>query len=63
MKFYTSVAKRLKLNVRDFWGLILTLAEVTEEYLIGELFANIPISPIDLYKDFAETDVKALTSI
>ena len=57
------MAKRLKLNVRDFWGLILTLAEVTEEYLIGGLFANIPISPIDLYKDFAETDVKALTSI
>ena len=34
MKFYTSVAKRLKLKVRKFWGLILTFSEVTEEKLI-----------------------------
>ena len=29
MKFYTSVAKGLKLKVRKFWGLIRTFVEVT----------------------------------
>ena len=29
LKFYTNVAKGLKLKVRIFWGLILTFAEVT----------------------------------
>ena len=29
LKFYTSVAKGLKLKVRKCWGLILTFAEVT----------------------------------
>ena len=29
LKFYTSVAKRLKLKVRKFLGLILTFVEVT----------------------------------
>ena len=33
LKFYTSVAKRLK--VRKFSGLILTFLEVTEEKLVG----------------------------
>ena len=31
LKFYTSVAKELKLRARKFWGLIYTFAEVTEE--------------------------------
>ena len=31
MKFYTIVAKGLKLKVRKFWGPIPTFAEVTEE--------------------------------
>ena len=31
LKFYSSVAKGLKLKVRQFWGLIPTFAEVTEE--------------------------------
>ena len=35
LKFYASVAKRLKLKVRKFWELILTFAEVTEEKLVG----------------------------
>ena len=35
VKFYTSVAKGLKLKVRRFWGLILTFVEVTGEKLIG----------------------------
>ena len=39
LKFYTSVAKGLKLKVRKFWGLIPTFVEVTEKKLIGGLFA------------------------
>ena len=35
LKFYTSVAKGLKLKVRKFWGLIATFVEVTEEKLSG----------------------------
>ena len=44
LKFYSSVVKRLKLKVRKFWGLILTFAEVTEEKLVGGLFAP-PLPP------------------
>ena len=36
LKFYTNVAKELKLKVRKFWGLIPTFVEVTEEKLVGE---------------------------
>ena len=35
LKFYTSVAKGLKLKVRKFWGLNPTFVEVTGEKLIG----------------------------
>ena len=42
LKFYTSVAKRLKLKVRKFWGLIPTLAEVTGEKLVGGPFCPLP---------------------
>ena len=35
LKFYTSVAKGLKLKVRKFWGLIPTFVEVTGEKLAG----------------------------
>ena len=35
MKFYTIVAKGLKLKVRKFWSLILTFVEVTGERLVG----------------------------
>ena len=38
LKFYTSVAKRLKLKVRKFSGLIPTFVEVTEEKLVGRVF-------------------------
>ena len=38
LKFYTSVEKELKLKVRKFWGLILTLVELKEEKLVGGLF-------------------------
>ena len=34
-KLYTSVAKRLKVKVRKFWGLIPLFVEVTGEKLIG----------------------------
>ena len=44
LKFYTSVAKKLKLKAKKNWGLVLTLAEVTEEKLVGSLFAP-PHSP------------------
>ena len=35
MKFYTSVAKGLKLKARKIWGLIHTFEEVTGEKLVG----------------------------
>ena len=35
LKFYTSVAKGLKLKVRKFWGLIPMFVEVTGEKLVG----------------------------
>ena len=39
LKFYTSVAKELKLKVRRFWGLIRTFVEITGEKLVrGGLF-------------------------
>ena len=36
LKFYTRVAKGLKLKVRKFWGLIPMFAEVTGEKLVEE---------------------------
>ena len=35
LKFYTSVAKRLKLKVRKFFGLTPSFVQVTEEKLVG----------------------------
>ena len=35
LKFYTSVAKELKLKVKKFWGLIRTFVEVTWKKLVG----------------------------
>ena len=35
LKFYTSVAKGLKLKFRNFWVLILTFLEVTKKKLVG----------------------------
>ena len=42
MKFYTSVAKGLKLKVRKFLGLIPMFVEVTGEILVEDLFAPPP---------------------
>ena len=41
LKFYTSVAKCLKLKVRMFWELIPTFSEVTEAKLVGGVFSKI----------------------
>ena len=38
LKFYTSVAKWLKLKVKKFLGLIPTFVEVTGEKLFGRIF-------------------------
>ena len=35
LKFYTSVAKELKLKLRKFWGLVPTLVEVTRKKVVG----------------------------
>ena len=43
VKFYTSVAKGLKVKVRKFGGLIHSLVEVTGKKLVGEPFC--PTSP------------------
>ena len=40
LKFDTSVAKRLKLKVRKFWGLNPTFVEVSGEKLVGGLFGT-----------------------
>ena len=40
LKFYTSVAKSLKLKVRKIWGLIPTFVEVTGEKLV---VASLPL--------------------
>ena len=39
LKFYTSVAKKLKLKVRKFWGQNPALLEVTGKKLVGRYFA------------------------
>ena len=38
LKFYTSVTKGLKLNVRKFLGLIPMFVEATGEKLVGSVF-------------------------
>ena len=43
LKFYTSVGKELKLNVRKFWRPIPTFVEVTGVKLVrGDFFAQPP---------------------
>ena len=47
LKFYTSVAKELKLKVREFWKLISAFAEITGEKLVGQAFLRpSPPSPL-----------------
>ena len=46
MKFYTSVAKGLKLKVRKFLRLIFMFVEVTGEKLVGEEGGTFALPPI-----------------
>ena len=48
LKFYTSVAKGLKLKGRKFWGLIRAFVEVTGEKLVGWCLFTPPPSWIGL---------------
>ena len=43
LKFYINMAKRLKLIVKNFCGLIPTFLEVTGEKLVGALLAQPPL--------------------
>ena len=43
LQFYTSVAKRLKLKLRKFWGLIPTFVEIIGKKLVGGAFLPPPI--------------------
>ena len=52
-KFYTSVAKRLKLKVRKFWGLISTFVEVTGEKLVAGAFLLASPSWVGLIRSLA----------
>ena len=58
LKLYTSVAKRLKLKIRKFWGLVRTFGEVTEETLVGRGGGSAPPSPspilnrVKQYRDY-----------
>ena len=45
LKFYTSLAKGLKLKARKFWGLIPTFVEVTGKKLVGGPFCPPPSAP------------------
>ena len=45
LKFYTSVAKRLKLKARKFFKLIPTFVETTREILVGEGFPSSRLPP------------------
>ena len=53
LKFYTSVAKWLKLKVRKIWGLSPTFVEVKWEKLAGGFFAQ--ISDIEGHRAAATT--------
>ena len=61
LKFYTSIAKRLKLKVKKFLRVIFMFVEVTGEKLIGEeegFFTRpFPLSPI-LYRLRVLTQIK-----
>ena len=55
LKFYTSIAKRLKLKVRMFLRLILMFLEVTEEKLVDE---EIPPPPLILNRSRMLAQIK-----
>ena len=50
LKFYISVAKRLGLKVRKFWGLSPTFVEVTREKLVGGLFGLPILNRVNIFE-------------
>ena len=67
--FYTSVAKRMKLKVKKFYGLVPTFVEVTEEKLVGGgafllppswIGLRLPLSHVQLIFNFWETIAKII---
>ena len=46
MKFYTNMTRKLKLKLRKFLGLRLTIVEVTEEKLVEGTFLTPPPPPL-----------------
>ena len=48
LKYYTSVAKRSKLNVRKFFRLVSTFVEVTRKKLVGEGLFDLTPHPLPL---------------
>ena len=56
LKFYTSVAKGLKLKVRKFWGLIPMFVEVRGEKLVEGLFAP----PLPSWKGLTDKSLKKI---
>ena len=60
LKFYTSMAKGLKLTVRKFWGLTPTFAEVTGQKLVGSI---LPPSILNMVKSDDIIKSKVMTFI
>ena len=56
LKFYTSVVKRVKLQVRKFWDLIPTFLGGTAEKLVGGRFAR----GLNLIKTFIISKFKSI---
>ena len=59
LKFYTSVAKELKLKVTKFWGLILAFVEVTWEKVVGWREGEVSPPPTLILNRAKETKIKA----
>ena len=61
LKYYTSVAKGLKLKVRKFWGRNPTFVEVTEKKLVGwGLFAPPIQNRVNIHMKFKSILSEAL---
>ena len=58
LTFYTSLAKGLKLNVRKFWELTPTFAEVTGEKLLGRAFLTTFLNRVNERFSIFSTDFK-----
>ena len=51
LKFFTSMAKQLKVKVRKFWELIPPFVEVTGEKLVGETFCPSILNRVKSFGD------------